>query len=303
MNDTPDTEISSESGSNTIGSDLRQARESAGLSVEEVAQAIKLNPRQIRLMEDGDFASLGSLPFARGFVRNYARHLKLNENLILERLHAHLTPTELHAPINDGVAMPRADVRRPLPWLMAVSPLILVAVVAAVFYFGGISLQSIKASWNKPAPVAEASQTPAKAETPVLLPVKQELPAAAPAPAKAEPATPADAAAATPPAPPALPQAAAPAATPAAASPAPADPAIHRISLTFKEEAWLDIKDATGRQLEAHLQRAGSSRSFEGKPPFAMVVGNADKVELRYDDQEVDLRPYTRVNVARLKVE
>lgn len=297
MNETQDTAVPMESGANSIGEDLRQARESLGLSIDEAAQAIKLSTRQIRQMETGDFAGLGSLPFARGFVRNYARHLKLDENAILDRLHAHLTPTELHAPINDGVAMPRTDGRRPLPWLMAVSPLLLVAVVGTVFYFGGFSLQSLKASWSKPTPSTEVkvASTESKSEKPVILPVKQETPAPqAPATQVKPESTPPVAVAPVPTTP------EAPAAVPA---PPPVDPSVHRVTLNFKEEAWLDIKDGNGKQLEAHLQRAGSSRSFEGKPPFAMVVGNADKVELRYDDQDVDLRPYTRVNVARLKVE
>jgi cytoskeleton protein RodZ len=40
-----------------------------------------------------------------------------------------------------------------------------------------------------------------------------------------------------------------------------------------------------------------------GKPPFQIVIGNAAKVELRYDDRQIDLKPYTRAEVARLTLE
>jgi cytoskeleton protein RodZ len=40
-----------------------------------------------------------------------------------------------------------------------------------------------------------------------------------------------------------------------------------------------------------------------GKPPFVLVIGNAPAVQLQYDDRQIDLRPYTKVDVARLNLE
>ncbi|MDB5888055.1 MAG: transcriptional regulator [Rhodocyclales bacterium] len=57
---------------------LREAREARGLSVVEVAQHLKLTPRQVEAMEAGDLAHLPGPAFARGFVRNYARVLHLD---------------------------------------------------------------------------------------------------------------------------------------------------------------------------------------------------------------------------------
>ncbi|MDB5813468.1 MAG: helix-turn-helix protein [Rhodocyclales bacterium] len=57
---------------------LREAREARGLSVVEVAQHLKLTPRQVEAMEAGDLAHLPGPAFARGFVRNYARFLHLD---------------------------------------------------------------------------------------------------------------------------------------------------------------------------------------------------------------------------------
>jgi cytoskeleton protein RodZ len=60
------------------GARLRSAREHAGLSLDQVAQALKLAPRQVKALEDEDFAQLPGRTFARGFVRNYARLLGLD---------------------------------------------------------------------------------------------------------------------------------------------------------------------------------------------------------------------------------
>lgn len=57
---------------------LRDSREAHGLSIMEVAQHLKLTPRQVEAMEAGDLAHLPGPAFARGFVRNYARFLHLD---------------------------------------------------------------------------------------------------------------------------------------------------------------------------------------------------------------------------------
>ena len=67
------------------GALLRAAREAAGLSLDAVAQQLKLAPRQVKALEDDDFgAPAGPARSCRGFVRNYARLLNLDaEDLLL----------------------------------------------------------------------------------------------------------------------------------------------------------------------------------------------------------------------------
>ena len=51
------------------------------------------------------------------------------------------------------------------------------------------------------------------------------------------------------------------------------------------------------------MNAKGTTQVIEGHPPFQLVVGNASNVRLQYDEQAVDLRPHTRVEVARLTLE
>jgi len=60
------------------GARLRQARERRGDSIAEVAQALKLAPRQVDALERGDYEALPGPAFVRGFMRNYARYLNLD---------------------------------------------------------------------------------------------------------------------------------------------------------------------------------------------------------------------------------
>ncbi|MCE7878057.1 MAG: helix-turn-helix domain-containing protein, partial [Betaproteobacteria bacterium PRO3] len=72
---------------------LAQARGIAGLTVEDVASQLKLAPRQVVAIERDDFANLPGRTFVRGFVRNYARLVKLDVDDVLAAL-----PGDGHAP-------------------------------------------------------------------------------------------------------------------------------------------------------------------------------------------------------------
>jgi cytoskeletal protein RodZ len=67
-------------------------------------------------------------------------------------------------------------------------------------------------------------------------------------------------------------------------------------------DTWVEIQDADGEQIEMDLIRAGESREYNGKTPFRVLLGRASAVEVRLDDQPVDLAPHTRGNVARMSL-
>lgn len=71
----------------------------------------------------------------------------------------------------------------------------------------------------------------------------------------------------------------------------------------FDDKAWVEVKDATQKVIFAQNNLAGTRQLVVGKPPFDLVIGNASGVQLQYEDKMVDLRPYTKVEVARLTVE
>ncbi|WP_346795698.1 DUF4115 domain-containing protein [Halomonas sp. Bachu 37] len=62
-----------------------------------------------------------------------------------------------------------------------------------------------------------------------------------------------------------------------------------RLELTFNEQSWTEIFDATNQRVFVGLQSPGTSASVEGEPPFRLTVGNATGVELRYQGEPVDL--------------
>ncbi|MEH6404460.1 MAG: helix-turn-helix domain-containing protein, partial [Sneathiella sp.] len=62
----------------TVGSRLRAEREAKGLSLQDVADLIRLRPRQIKALEEGDYGSLPGQAFVVGFLKSYANELGLD---------------------------------------------------------------------------------------------------------------------------------------------------------------------------------------------------------------------------------
>ncbi len=64
--------------SSRFGGMLRERRRSLGLSIQQVANTIKIRPQIIEFFENGDFASMPPRGYAQGMISSYARFLGLN---------------------------------------------------------------------------------------------------------------------------------------------------------------------------------------------------------------------------------
>lgn len=273
------------------GALLRRTREGHELSIEDVAQAIKLHPRQIRAIEDERFEALGGSTFVRGFVRNYARLLELDADAVLALVErqSSLPQAELREIRNANATMPREGRGKPFAWLGAVAPLVIVALGAGAYYLGWLNINLLRpAGWSE-----TAVQTPAPANGGsgnTLNSPAEPVPAPGPSPAEtAAAAVPLPAAQASQP--------------PSTAESAGRSSASNRLLLRFERPSWVEVKQADGHVLLSKLHLAGTTEVIEGRPPFTLIIGNASGVQLQYGDRPVDLRPHTRVDVARLTLE
>ncbi len=68
-----------------IGSDLRRARETLGITIREVADRTKISSSILKGMENNDFSSLPGGIFSRSFVRTYASEVKLDPEKTVRR--------------------------------------------------------------------------------------------------------------------------------------------------------------------------------------------------------------------------
>lgn len=275
-----------------VGQILKQAREKAGLTVEEAAAQLRISPNQVRALESGDSGALPTSVYARGFVRNYAKLLKINAQPLVQAYSPQLAESgkEQIIPPSKNIAVGRE--RR--TWLLyaLASIALIVALGGWVAYMDYFASRGEK---NVPVTPAEVS-APAAAEAQpgeALNATQIEMPAPA---AETSP----------PPMPEALPPPAVIALPPAAATaPAVTAPVKTKstIKLIFSEPSWVGVRDGEGNDIFNKTVPAGDSAVVDGVPPLKITIGNAKGAQATFNDKPVDLAPHTVANVARMTLE
>lgn len=262
------------------GTRLRQAREAAGLTLEDVGSRLRMPIQVVRSLEEEQWQKLGAPVFVRGQLRSYARLLDVDVGQLLEQ--AQVGPV-VPPTLVSHTHTPRA--RR-----------IAENLGRRVLYVGITAVLAVPV-WFATRGHFDGSATPAP-NTASL----DALPAAVPVTPSAagiEPSTPVEVAAAP---------ASKPAATPYVASlapvprSAPAASAANTLDMQFNGDSWVDIGGPDGTSVEKALIKSGESRSFTPGQVARVTLGNASAVQVQQNGAIVDLTPYQRANVARFQV-
>ncbi|WP_206858816.1 helix-turn-helix domain-containing protein [Lysobacter changpingensis] len=244
----------------SIGVRLKQAREEAGLSQEDVAASLKIPVKVIRQLESGDSSQLGAPVFVRGQLRSYARLLGVKFDEELGQGARPIAPSELvshtHTPRYRRVF--EQATRRAIY-------IVLTAAIAVPIWMASRELKKDDAKVES-LDVASAPAAPANNAQP-----------AAPAPVHR---TPLVASMATLPTP-----------APAATQPA--------LALNFIGNSWVEVRGADGRVIESGELGTGQQRTYAAGEVSRVVLGNSSAVEVRHAGRTVDLAPFSRANVAR----
>ena len=70
----------------TLGDELRKHRTDAKIDIQDVASRLKLSTEQIDALEKGEYSGFPGLVFVSGYLRSYARFLKIDEQTIAKHL-------------------------------------------------------------------------------------------------------------------------------------------------------------------------------------------------------------------------
>ena len=271
-----------------IGAELVSARTALGLSVADVAQHLKFAARHIEAMEQERFEDLPSGTFARGMVRSYARLLKLDAELLVGRMAARVAvPDNAKAVASTRRPIPITDTSRRGNLVYAALSVAILGVIAAV----ALEWQRERSSAERMSFVAPARAPESQAEPQRLAAASSSTASAAASPVEMQPSQVAS-----------LPAPAVAATTPASA-PQPLAEGNRRIVLKFEGPSWVEIRGHDGKALLSQLNAAGSERTVDGKPPFKLIIGNAQQVRLSYEDRQIDLTPHVKVEVARFTLD
>ncbi|WP_226476585.1 RodZ family helix-turn-helix domain-containing protein [Pseudomonas sp. MWU16-30323] len=309
------------------GETLRQARESNGWSLAEVALKLNLTTTSLGNLEAGAFDKLPGHTFARGYIRAYAKLLGIDQAALVQEFDQ-ITGTDSQGSNVHGLGRIEEPVRVSHTILRIVSLLLLIAVIGGGFVWWQdqtsqrgkdlstnamehVEVESADGTTqihplDEPEDQAVAQGQAAPEAEPSA---EQPAPEAGTAPATT-PVAPAPVVAATPVAPahtPAAPaQAPAPAAPAAPAISAPTTPALiagdGRVQITYVADCWTQVSDGNGKVLFSGLKRKGDTLDQGGKPPLTLRLGFARGAQVAYNGQPVDVAPFTSGETARLKL-
>jgi len=275
-------EAASDAASQRPGRTLAEARVARNLTVAEVAQQLKLSATQVDALEADAYDRLPGPVFVRGFVRNYARLLDLDADVLVGKVELPNVPSSASAaiPLSRNIPFPG---KRQTNWLPYA--LVLALIVGAVVLF--------EIFFSAPSAVVVSAVTPKPAAVPVVLepvPPVEEAVSAAPLP------SPQGEAVAV-----AVPQ---PAVTPTPApAPAAQQAGMAELHFVFETASWVEVRDRSERILFSQLNPVGTEHRMQGRKPLNLIIGNARGVRLNYNGQPFDLMPHTRVEVARFTLE
>jgi cytoskeleton protein RodZ len=293
-----------------VGEILAQARLATGLSVEDIARQLRFGVRQIQALEAGRLEQLPGPTFVRGIVRSYARLLKLDPAPLIEQLEGKFDVPDANrlatlfkqpVPFSDGARQSNM-----VYGLVTLGVLVIAGVLAYQWWYRDKTpaQPKVEATAASPTP-AEQPAAATVATAPQAAPPATQAPLA-PAPQAAKPAS-APTAPAAPSAPSAPGAARATAAAQLQAPPVPPSVPVargkRRVEFEFEEESWVEVTNGLGQVISAHLNPPGSRKVVDGVPPLTIVIGNAQHVTVFYKDMPIDLKPYIKVEVARLVLE
>ncbi len=66
------------------------------------------------------------------------------------------------------------------------------------------------------------------------------------------------------------------------------------IEFIAKEDAWLEVRDASSKRLFYNMLKQGTSKSFKGRAPFRLSLGNARTTRVLINNVDVNMQRYIR---------
>ena len=287
---------------------LRLERERVGFTATEVATHLHLSKTTLTYLEEGRFERLPGDTFTRGYIRSYARLLKLDPDVFAGHFDRYVGVDS--RPVRVSSINRMVPSRSGTRWMVASTLLIILIMLVLGLWWWNDSRDSglppeeadvsaliddvqvdsmvLPPSFSAPAPApaAVAPQEPLELQAEPSALVAQEVEATQEVqePVAEMPATTADAEQA-------------PAAEPVIAA-ADAGQGLH---MSFSANCWVKVTAAGGRVLHGAEMLPGQSLQIDHQGPLQLVIGAANAVSsIEYNGQPVELIPNRQSGVVRL---
>ncbi len=296
----------------TLGERLRQAREAKKYSIAEVAAQLRLTKDIVTYLENQEWDRLNGRTYARGYFASYVKFLGLPYEEMLAVFNLEYTATE-----------PSVNLRQQhhvsddtnFPWFM----LALIAIVLLVVWLAYQQWQTTQMAQQNAAVSSELSEESepdsfadsiveplesniANDEEPVIeLSDASGVASGEPLVAVVEPEPSTDSSADSV----AIEtgteiETETSGETQPGTEQAPVADATPTLRMTFSGECWVEVTNANSKVLVSQVMQADDSLELPAEQPLSILLGRADAATVYFNNEPVDLKPYTQGDVARL---
>ena len=298
------------------GAQLKAQREALGWPVEQVADQLKLAPRQVIALEAGDMAALPNLAVVRGFVRAYAKVVRLDAAPLVAMIEVHPAPAQdPAAPVRREISATFSESRFPsmtqrssnqTPLWIAGAVAVVVAAAFGAYKLGYVPASLVSSHAEKETahadvgPVETTLIKPGQDLTPVQTPSVPLISVPPPPGNDTQTGAPASAVASAPAAAPAVEPATTAAVAPAAA--AAAAVGANTLVLKVEQDSWVEIRRPGSTPLISRMVKAGSTETFDIAGPATLVVGKPGAVQATLRGAKLDLPTVAGGTISRVSI-
>ena len=260
----------------SAGQLLREARLAQGISIQEVSDNIHLKLVVIENIEQGVLDKHISTTFMRGYIRCYARYLKISERDVLAAYNAQYADCEQQAELQSFSRRTKHEAHDNRLMLVSYG---IIGFMLIVFLIWGFQRNDVAVVVPAPELSVELASVPLSPP----LPVRADTVDAVNSTAEVE-NTAID-----------------PSAQPPTVITPVAEllPVMQPIQLNFAGDCWVQIKDSQGKTLVIGIQHAGKQLQLQGQAPLHITLGAPEQVSLRFAGDDIDLSKFKQGRVAK----
>jgi cytoskeleton protein RodZ len=273
----------------TLGRRLREAREEKGMTIPEVATQLRLTKDMVQCLETDQWDKMRGRIYARGYFVSYVKFLGLPYDVMMAVFDAEYSATEPALKLSQHGQPVQS---KTFPWMLLVSSLIVLAMVILAYLQWQNNQQQLAAVAEQSAESAEQAgvedeqlvepfeteQESVVEQTPEIDADSDNLDEIAAMELESQQ-------------------------TPATESTIPesesSDIAV-TLQIQFQQECWVEIRNGDAGVLISKVMRAGESLQYESSQPFDVLLGRADAATVTYNNEAVNLAPFTQGDIARV---
>ena len=278
-----------------FGTALKEAREAAGLSILEVSEDLKLPEETIRALESSLVESLPASTFTQGYIRNYARLLKIPAENVLNAYNR-LQPEE-QRDLTPTSGVPAQKSSHDILVKLTSYGLVVVIIMLLAFWWLQQESEQVELIEQQSEVVIEAAEESDLKETEMQAEPEQFVDVA-PEPVVEQEAEPSQQ--------PIIAKQEVEKKQEVSSKPEQVQSQTTRsetvvpgddvIEMTTESESWTEIQDGNGRRLFFKLMESGEHYRVQGTAPFRIFLGNAPSVKISINNQNVNISSYIRRN-------